>query len=274
MSAPGTAVENWSVEVWIGSFFWTLNFESCPALGAVALPVSADILAPMFRSTSLPAVGTGVLCLGCAVLLTLGGAAVPAATAQARIEGTVGLPAGGGKAVAKERYQVAGGKIGAPPPQVAVVYLEGEFPSAGSTPAKAEMWQKNFQFAPAVLPVQKGGTVEFPNADDGYHNVFSYSKPKRFDLGRYRKDEQPAAVVFDQPGTVKLYCEIHEHMRATILVLDTPHFTSTDAAGKFVLTNLPAGQFTLKAWLDDKQVLEKPVTLKEGETLRVDFPAP
>ena len=76
------------------------------------------------------------------------------------------------------------------------------------------MLQQHFQFLPAVLPVQTGTLVEFPNLDDSYHNVFSYSKAKRFDLGRYRKDEKPPAIVFDKPGAVKLYCEIHEHMRA------------------------------------------------------------
>ena len=115
--------------------------------------------------------------------------------------------------------------------------------------------------------------VEFPNHDDLYHNVFSYSKTKRFDLGRYRKDEKPAAQLFDKPGVVKLNCEIHEHMRGIILVLDTPYFTKTDTNGHYRLESLPAGRFTLKAWLNEKITLQREVELDTGKILVVDFPA-
>jgi len=100
---------------------------------------------------------------------------------------------------------------------------------------------------------------------------FPFSKPKRFDLGRYRRDEKPAGLVFDRPGVVKLYCEIHEHMRGTILVLNTPYFVKTDAAGKYRLDNLPVGQFIVKAWINNKTVLERPVELQEGANARLDF---
>ena len=113
--------------------------------------------------------------------------------------------------------------------------------------------------------------MEFPNYDDDYHNVFSYSKTKRFDLGRYRKNEKPPGQVFEKVGVVKLYCEIHEHMRSTILVLDTPYFTKPESGtGRFALTNLPAGKHTLKLWIDEK-VVERPVELKDGETMTVNF---
>lgn len=133
------------------------------------------------------------------------------------------------------------------------------------------MEQKNFQFHPGVLPIQKGTVVEFPNLDEDYHNVFSFSKVKRFDLGRYRKDEKPATQTFSQPGVVKLYCEIHEHMRGAILVVDTPYFTVTDASGKFRLDNLPAGNFTLKVWVNEKTTLSQPVALAEGQTARIQL---
>ena len=227
-----------------------------------------DILAAMFRSF-FPNQWTAVLILSPGfILLGLS----PAVGGEATIEGIVKLPTQSSSGPANERYQVKDGKVARPEAAVAVVYLEGKFEaSADAKLAGAEMMQKEFQFAPGVLPIQVGATVSFPNADAGYHNVFSYSKTKRFDLGRYRKDEKPATVTFDKPGAVKLYCEIHEHMRATILVLDTPYFTRTDATGKFKLEKLPSGQFTLKAWLDDKKVLERQVTLKDGETLKVDF---
>jgi plastocyanin len=197
------------------------------------------------------------------------------ALADATVEGTVQLPKAIPSGSSPARYQnKIQGEVGPPDPPAAVVYLEGNFPATSATnPPSVRMEQKRFQFAPGILPVQKGTSVEFPNLDDAYHNVFSYSKAKRFDLGRYRKDEKPAALVFDKPGVVKLYCEIHEHMRGTILVLDTPYFVKTDAVGKYRLEHLPAGKYMLKVWIDEKTVLEKPVELKDGDTIKVDFPS-
>ena len=194
-----------------------------------------------------------------------------AAHAQAIVEGTVQLPARPADTVLHQRYQAAGVAVAAPEPPTAVVYLEGTFPVT-ATNSVVEMGQKGMQFVSGLLPVQKGTTVAFPNQDEVYHNVFSYAKIKRFDLGRYRKEDKPATQTFDKPGVVPLFCEIHDHMRATILVLDTPHFVKTDAAGKYRLANLPPGKYTLKAWLSEKLVLERPVELQAGQTARVDFP--
>ena len=192
--------------------------------------------------------------------------------AATSIEGTVTLPKANKAAANVARYKnVNASDVGPPSPAVAVVYLEGNFTAAAPTNISAKVVQQRFQFLPATLAIQTGTTVEFPNLDETYHNVFSYSKAKRFDLGRYRKDEKPATVTFDQAGVIKLYCEIHEHMRATILVLDTPHFTSTDTNGGFRLEHLPAGKFVLKAWVDDKTQLKRDVELTEGATLHVDF---
>src|SRR6266480_816666 len=109
--------------------------------------------------------------------------------------------------------------------------------------------------------------------DDTYHNIFSYSPAKRFDLGRYRPEERPIpSVVFDVAGLVTLRCDIHDHMRGLILVLNTPYFVITDESGRFRLSGLPAGHYTLKAWIDSKTTREQPVELKSGATLRTDFP--
>jgi len=134
--------------------------------------------------------------------------------------------------------------------------------------------QKDLQFNPGLLVIQRGTSVDFPNQDDLYHNVFSYSKAKRFDLGRYRKDERPPVLVFDRVGVVRLSCEIHEHMEGVILIVDTPYFGKTDADGTFRLEGLPTGQFVLRAWVSEKQVYERPVELAPGVRLRVDFRAP
>jgi plastocyanin len=195
------------------------------------------------------------------------------ALGDASIEGKVQLRAAHSAPVMAKRYEVVtrGGVLATEPP-LAVVYLEGSFSKARSLPNK-EVAQKDLTFIPSLLPVQVGTRVEFPNYDDTYHSIFSYSPAKRFDLGRYRPEERPIPTeVFDKPGLVTLRCDIHEHMRGLILVLDTPHFIVTDANGTFRLSALPAGHHTLKAWIDSKTTYEKPVELKSGETLHVDFP--
>jgi len=160
-------------------------------------------------------------------------------------------------------------------PPAAVVYLEGTFPTNAKPKSRdvAQMGQKNMLFAPDLIAVHTGGAVEFPNLDDTYHNVFSYSKAKRFDLGRYRKNEKPGTVVFDKPGVVTVHCEIHDRMRGTVLVLDTPYFQKTDSTGHYRLDHLPAGHFTIKAWINEAGVRERAVDLKSGTRQQLDFPA-
>lgn len=193
--------------------------------------------------------------------------------AGAAIEGRVELPKSHSAPVQAKRYEIVtkAGVLSTQPP-LAVVYLEGRFPRSDSLPVK-EIAQKDLTFVPALLPIQVGTRVAFPNLDDTYHNIFSYSPTKRFDLGRYRPEERPIpSVIFDQPGLVTLRCDIHEHMRGLILVLSTPYFVMTDATGRFRLDKLPAGQYTLKAWVNSRTTREKPVDLREGQTLHVDLP--
>jgi plastocyanin len=196
--------------------------------------------------------------------------------AQAVIEGTVQLPKPSFDRGLNQRYAATNDVPMAPiNPPAAVVYLEGDFRSLANNSSKApgQMAQKNIAFAPDLLPVLVGAAVDFPNMDDTYHNVFSYSKTKRFDLGRYRKDEKPTTVIFDKPGAVTIHCEIHERMRGTILVLETPYFQKTDTAGRYRLEHLPAGNYVLKAWVAGDDVRQRPVELKAGMMLHVDFPA-
>jgi plastocyanin len=203
------------------------------------------------------------------VLVTLGAVAF----AEATIEGSVELPKAHAAPVVTKRYEIVtkGGVVATDPP-IAVVYLEGSFARPAALPP-AQMAQKDLGFVTPLLPVLVGTKVEFPNLDDTYHNIFSYSQPKRFDLGRYRPDEKPIpSQVFDEPGLVTLHCDIHEHMRGLILVLATPHFTKSDTAGHYRLAGLPAGRYTLKAWVNSKTTLERTVELKNGATLHVDFP--
>ena len=193
--------------------------------------------------------------------------------ADAVVEGRVELPKSHSAPVMVKRYEIVtqGGVLSTQPP-LAVVYLEGSFQKPKSPPTK-QITQKDLTFVPALLPVQLGTRVEFPNLDDTYHSIFSYSPAKRFDLGRYRPEERPIpSEVFDTSGLVTLRCDIHEHMRGLILVINTPYFVMTDTEGRYRLHGLPSGPHTLKAWIDSKTTREKPVALKNGETLHVDFP--
>jgi plastocyanin len=223
----------------------------------------------LFPWLRYPAVVPGMpLFLLLPVLLLL-----PLSAPAAEITGRVQLPATRTAPVMNQRYEIVSrsGVLATNPP-LAVVYLEGDFP-APATPATVKLPQKDFAFIPALLPIRVGTRVEFPNLDDTYHNIFSYSPAKRFDLGRYRPDETPVPVqTFDTAGLVTLRCDIHEHMRGLILVLPTPHFIVTDTEGRFRLTGLPPGHYTLKVWLDSRTTLTRPVELTADSALTADFP--
>jgi plastocyanin len=192
--------------------------------------------------------------------------------AQATIEGRVELPTTRSAPVMTKRYEIVthGGVLSTNPP-LAIVYLDGA--ATHGAPATKQIAQKDLAFVPQILAVQTGTRVEFPNLDDTYHNIFSYSPAKRFDLGRYRPDEKPVpSVVFDNPGLITLRCDIHEHMRGLLLVINTPFFATTEPDGHYRLNGLPAGHYTLKAWIDSSTTREHPVDLAKGGTLHVDFP--
>ena len=206
-------------------------------------------------------------------LTLLAGSLSATAWGQATIEGRVTLPKTRLVPVLNQRYEIVAksGALATSPP-LAIVYLEGAFPKSATPPPVLQMKQKDLTFDPPLLAVQVGTRVEFPNLDDTYHNIFSYSPAKRFDLGRYRSDEKPVpSQLFDVAGLVTLRCDIHEHMRALILVVDTPYFAITDAEGRFRLTGLPNGNYTLKAWIDSKTTRAQPVALRDGVPITIDF---
>lgn len=130
--------------------------------------------------------------------------------------------------------------------------------------------QRNEQFHPYILPVLVGTTVEFPNNDKVFHNVFSFSKTKTFDLGKY-PTKTSKTVTFDKTGIVSVYCEIHSHMNAFILVLPNPWFCQVRGDGEFRLSNVPAGTWTVKAFFGRGKQLSQKVTLKENQKLELNF---
>jgi plastocyanin len=156
-------------------------------------------------------------------------------------------------------------------PPRAIVYLENAsktYPKSRAT-EMLNIRQEGYQFRPSLAAVQTGASVQFPNADDEFHNVFSYSRVRRFDLGRFRKDEPSPRIDFDKPGLVKIYCEIHQHMRCLVLVLDTPWFVTTGVDGAFTLPKVPAGDYTIKALLPSQKTLQSKVTVRDGQNTQV-----
>jgi plastocyanin len=131
--------------------------------------------------------------------------------------------------------------------------------------------QKSAVFSPHVLPVEVGTKVEWPNNDDIYHNVFSMSDTKQFDLGLYKGDPKEKAITFDEPGRVDVYCSIHANMHCIVLVLENPYFTSTDAHGRYAITNVPPGKYKLKAWHERLPADEKEIVVPTNGEVRVDF---
>jgi plastocyanin len=138
---------------------------------------------------------------------------------------------------------------GEPLPEIrnVIVYLKDVAFSGALPPTRARIRQVNEAFAPRVVGVTRGSTIEFPNGDPIFHNVFSLSAAATFDLGRFPRGASRSRV-FAKPGLVKVYCHLHSHMSATILVLDHPYFTVPDLDGGFTLTGVPQGKYTLIAW--------------------------
>jgi plastocyanin len=137
--------------------------------------------------------------------------------------------------------------------------------------ARAVMDQRNETFVPYVMAVSVGTVVDFSNSDRTYHNVFSLSKVKRFDLGRYARG-QSKAVRFDRPGVVRVFCEIHSHMSAFILVFAHRFFAVTDGEGRYRIENVPPGTYTIVAWNDGEARETRTVRVgEEGGAVEQDF---
>jgi plastocyanin len=159
-----------------------------------------------------------------------------------------------------------------------VVYLEdapelAEKPASNAATHRLVMDQKELTFVPHVLPILVGSKVEFPNSDPVYHNVFSFSKTKNFDLGRYPTGHSKT-VTFNKPGLVKVYCDMHSQMNAFILVLANPYFTLTDEHGNYSIRDIPAGTYKVKAWFARLPEKMMSITIRAGETATLDFEFP
>lgn len=153
-----------------------------------------------------------------------------------------------------------------------VVFIDGlsqdQIKSAENTAPK--MSHKGQRFSPRVFPISKGTSINFLNDDGIFHNVFSLSKTKPFDLGIYPSGAEKH-VQFDQPGLVKVYCNIHPNMISNVLVLNNPLFSKTDANGNYEIKNIPEGSFTMRVWYELGDDVRREINIKKGGRLEENF---
>jgi plastocyanin len=152
-----------------------------------------------------------------------------------------------------------------------VLYLEGAGPAVGDADDKVpQVQQLDRRFQPDLVVVPIGSTVSFPNMDPFFHNIYSLSKPKSFDLGSYDKGET-RRVTFPKPGIVDIYCHLHPNMAATIVVTPNRWYARPDRSGKFRILNVPPGQYTVVAWHKSAGFFRKSITVENGHDAVVDF---
>lgn len=162
-----------------------------------------------------------------------------------------------------------------------VVYIEGPLTNgvvatnvATNSLARVDtkrVKQEKANFTPAVLPVVAGTTVEWPNNDDIYHNVFSMSDAKQFDLELYKGNPPEKRVKFDRAGRVDVFCSIHENMHCVVLVLENPFFATADESGNYVIKDVPPGTYKLKAWHERLPTSSQEITVPAEGEVTVNF---
>lgn len=158
-----------------------------------------------------------------------------------------------------------------------VVYIDGPVtnsPTATNATARVDtkrVNQEKASFTPAVLPIAVGTTVEWPNNDDIFHNVFSMSDAKQFDLGLYKGNPKEKRVTFDKPGRVEVFCSIHANMHCVVIVLENSFYAVTDNEGRYVIRNIPPGVYKLKAWHERLPAQTQEITVPAEGELKVNF---
>jgi plastocyanin len=184
-----------------------------------------------------------------AAFLAAMGLVVPAAVVAGTVKGRVELIEKGGRR-ATDLSDV-------------VVYLDGA--KARPRPAKATMTMKGKSFIPRVVVVGVGSTVDFPNEDPIFHNVFSVTGENRFDLDLYKRPKV-GTWTFQHPGVVRVYCNIHPQMSAVVMVRDNPYFAKAAQDGTFEIADVPAGRYVVKAWNERTDEPAREVTVPaEGD---------
>jgi plastocyanin len=140
--------------------------------------------------------------------------------------------------------------------------------ATGATSEQVKIAQREKQFEPRVSVVSVGSTVDFPNFDRVFHNVFSLSTPRSFDLGLYRKGKSKS-VRFDHPGLVQVYCNIHPHMAAYLMVVDSARHGAADPDGAITIRAIPTGRQTVEGWNARGGMWTRQVTIQPARTTSV-----
>lgn len=230
----------------------------------------------------MPGVSTSAtsVLLSLAVLAWLLPAAVPRGQAQetGTIAGHVKLTTRARSArLPSNAYPTRGVPRHDPPatPEIrnVVVYLKDAAFRGALPTTTGEMRQENETFIPHILAITTGSTVDFPNEDPIFHNVFSLSRAATFDLGRYPKG-QTRSRTFSKAGLVKVYCRIHSQMSATIMVIDHPYFGTPRDDGTFTLPDVPAGNYTVVGWHERVGERTARVRVEPGKTIQVELTLP
>ena len=218
---------------------------------------------------------------GLSLLLALAAAGLPtgnrpAAQQTATVRGhvVIDIPPGGRRpSSAYPSRAVAQAQL-APPSEVenVVVFLK-DAPARTVAPRRTAIRQRGETFVPRVVAVPVGSTVDFPNDDPIYHNVFSLSRARTFNLGRFPRGES-RAVKLDKAGIVKVFCDIHSHMAASVVVFNHPWFTVPDAEGNFEIGNLPPGNPQITAWHERLGDTTIRVRTEGGRAASVEFVLP
>jgi len=217
---------------------------------------------------------------GClAVTLIAALAARPGRAAQrtaGRIQGhvviTVPVPAPAPSAAYGAR------RVAPPPTSVSevanvIVFLKNAPHPTSLPPMRATILQQNESFSPRTVAITTGSTVDFPNGDPFFHDVFSLSRAGSFDLGSYPKGKNKSEV-FRSAGLIKVYCHLHSHMTASIMVFDHPWFAIPAADGSFSIEDVPPGTYTVSAWHERIGENTQPVTIEAGRTAELRFSLP
>jgi plastocyanin len=200
-----------------------------------------------------------------------------AAPSVGRIEGVVRLTAASLRPVQSGVYpsrRVSAPVVHASPEMNNVVVFIKNAPARERVPViRATISQKDESFVPRVVAITTGSTVEFPNFDPYFHNVFSLSRVASFDLGRFPRGDSRTRK-FTRTGLVKVYCQIHSHMSASILVFDHDYYQIPNADGSFALDDVPAGSYQISAWHERIGESSRQIRLEAGQRTRVEFSLP
>jgi plastocyanin len=220
---------------------------------------------------------TTLLLLCCAIALALSPAQAGTLTGTVRAEGKPGAERDATGSAYDSRKLRFAERVDYAELRDFVVYIEGPMGDKPAPPAglltidTRRVMQKGAEFKPHVLPVVVGTTVEWPNNDDIFHNVFSMSETKPFDLDLYKGNPPNKRVTFDKPGRVDVFCSIHANMHCVVLVLENPCFAVTDGHGHYVINNVPPGTYRLKAWHERLPAQTRQITVTETGEVKTDF---